>query len=275
MQSGADVYHGTHVAGTAAAIDNNSIGVPAWRPTRGSWPCASSTIVIGTSDDIASGIAYAAQQGADVINLSLGGPGSDPSISNAVDVANSSNAVVAAAGNESLNNDEFPEAPCVLPQANLICVASIDNNGLRSGLTTAHDRRRGRSRRRHPQHPGNRPARLPVPGRHLHGRAACLRRRRARAGIRPRPTPRSSRPSSSVRRLPSLVGDTSTGGLVDSGAAIRRARAFRSGRPGAPRAHAARQGELQALQALDPCEPHGALPVQLHRGRRPSGAGSR
>ena len=32
MQSGADVYHGTHVAGTAAAIDNNSIGVAGVAP---------------------------------------------------------------------------------------------------------------------------------------------------------------------------------------------------------------------------------------------------
>ena len=68
-------FHGTHVAGTAAAQAGNGMGVA------GVAPDASLMAVrvldgsgAGTSAWIGSGIAYAAQEGADVINLSLGGP---------------------------------------------------------------------------------------------------------------------------------------------------------------------------------------------------------
>ena len=68
-------FHGTHVAGTAAAQAGNGIGVA------GVAPEASLMAVrvldgngAGTSSRIGNGIVYAAQEGADVINLSLGGP---------------------------------------------------------------------------------------------------------------------------------------------------------------------------------------------------------
>ena len=211
-----------------------------------------------------------------MINLSLGGPGSDPSISNAVDVANSSNAVVvAAAGNESLNNDEFPEAPCVLPQANLICVASIDNNGLRSGFSNYGPRPSTWALPEEASAAPREPTRPPTSS----WTAPPWPRRMSPA------SPRScgagsgrarhrDRPGHQAERAPAPVA----GGRHQHGRPRRlRGRHPAGARPsdqagrGAPRAHAARQGELQALQALDPCEPHGALPVQLHRGRRPQG----
>jgi thermitase len=96
-----DHGHGTHVAGIAAACTNNVTGVAgvAWGARlmpvkvldyRGS----------GTYEQVANGITYAADQGADVINLSLGGTGPNNTLSDAVEYArNRGSLVVAAAGN--------------------------------------------------------------------------------------------------------------------------------------------------------------------------------
>lgn len=126
-------FHGTHVAGTAAATDANGLGVA------GVAPDAQIMAVrvldgdgSGSSTDIGDGIAYAAQNGADVINLSLGGPAGagDQFMSSAVSFADQRNAVVvAAAGNEDNDNDANPTTPCTLPQANLICVAAVTQTG--------------------------------------------------------------------------------------------------------------------------------------------------
>ncbi len=122
--------HGTHVAGTAAAQDGNSLGVA------GAAPDAQIMAVrvldgdgSGTNADVADGIAYAAEEGADVINLSLGGPSFSATMSAAIDTAQAQDSlVVAAAGNQGANNDASPRYPCSYPQSNLICVAAIDLN---------------------------------------------------------------------------------------------------------------------------------------------------
>ena len=131
-------FHGTHVAGTAAATADNGRGIA------GVAPEAEIMAVrvldgdgSGTTADIADGITYAADNGADVINLSLGGPaGGDTAMSNAVDFAATQNVVVvAAAGNEANDNDSNPTTPCTLPQANLICVAALNENGRLAGFS--------------------------------------------------------------------------------------------------------------------------------------------
>lgn len=131
-------FHGTHVAGTAAAIDDNGLGIA------GVAPNAQIMAVrvldgdgSGASDDIGNGIAYAAQNGADVINLSLGGDSnSDPFMAAGIAVADQLNAVVvAAAGNENNNNDSNPTMPCNIVSPNLICVAAVDEDGLRAGFS--------------------------------------------------------------------------------------------------------------------------------------------
>jgi thermitase len=132
-------FHGTHVAGTAAAVDDNALG------TAGVAPDAEIMAVrvldgngSGSSDDIANGIAFAAQNGADVINLSLGGPAdvTDEVMSDAVAVADGLDAVVvAAAGNEAGDNDATPTTPCTLPHNNLLCVAAITESGALAGFS--------------------------------------------------------------------------------------------------------------------------------------------
>ena len=97
--------HGTHVAGIASAITNNSTGVAGL-----SWD--GRLISIKSLDDggsgfyswIANGIIAAADAGAEVINLSLGGTSSSPTLQLAVDYAWSKGAViVGAAGNNGRN----------------------------------------------------------------------------------------------------------------------------------------------------------------------------
>jgi thermitase len=131
--------HGTHVAGTAAAIADNSQGVA------GVAPQAQIMAVrvlggdgTGSTSTIANGIAFAANNGAGVINLSLGGPSGpgDSTMQNAIGLAEGRGAVVvAAAGNDDNNNDVNPATPCTLPNANLICVAAVTKTGARASFS--------------------------------------------------------------------------------------------------------------------------------------------
>lgn len=107
-----DEGHGSHVAGTVAQTTNNNTGVAgvAFNATimpikvldsRGS----------GSFDDIADGIYYAVDNGADVINMSLGGGSSLSILEDAVNYAwNNGVVVVCAAGNEDTSAPSYPAA---------------------------------------------------------------------------------------------------------------------------------------------------------------------
>ena len=122
--------HGTHVAGTIGARSNGLgvVGV-SWQvdllPVRALGPTGS-----GTSESIANALIYAAQNGARVVNASLGGSSYDPTLEASVANAPGTLFVVAAGngGQDRLgdNNDLAPVYPCNLPEANLICVAATD-----------------------------------------------------------------------------------------------------------------------------------------------------
>jgi serine protease len=92
--------HGTHVAGTIAALrDNNKIGVTGAAPGAKILPVKVLNCS-GYASDVANGIKWAADNGAKVINLSLGGTSSDAGQNAAIAYARSRGAVViAAAGN--------------------------------------------------------------------------------------------------------------------------------------------------------------------------------
>jgi serine protease len=129
--------HGTHVAGIAAAITGNRIGVAGTAPGAKILPVR----VLdkgGAGEDTAidAGIRWAADHGAKVINLSLGPgtplvgnvPGSGAGDEAAVAHAFSKGAVVvAAAGNESVPLCDYPAA-----SKHAVCVAATDRNGLPS-----------------------------------------------------------------------------------------------------------------------------------------------
>ena len=117
--------HGTHVAGIAAAITGNNIGV-----TGLGRDCSLMNVKVlgdsgyGYSSWIASGIIWAADNGADVINLSLGGSSSLETVEDAVDYAWSKGVVVvAAAGNNGSSSPFYPAY-----YANCIAVGASDTN---------------------------------------------------------------------------------------------------------------------------------------------------
>lgn len=133
-------WHGTHVAGTVAAVTNNSTGVAGVAygakvvPIRVLGKCG------GLTSDIADAIVWAAGGSvsgvpsnpypARVINMSLGGGGSCSStMQSAINSARSNNAVVVvAAGNEATNAANSMPANC----SGVIAVAATNRSGGRA-----------------------------------------------------------------------------------------------------------------------------------------------
>lgn len=125
--------HGTHVAGIAAAITNNGVGVAGVAPNAKILPVrALNDSGSGTLADIASAIRYAADRDAEVINLSLGSTQHSATMQSAVNYAwNQGSVVVAAAGN---TGDTTINYPAYYP--NTIAVASTDSNDRKSSFST-------------------------------------------------------------------------------------------------------------------------------------------
>lgn len=134
-------FHGTHVAGTIAAVTNNTTGVA------GVCGPANLTRVMhlrvlgkggGADSDIAQAVLYAARLTnatgllpavrADVINMSLGSPGSTATMQSAVTAARNAGVIVfAAAGNNNSGVAFFPAA-----YANVVSVSAVDINSVKA-----------------------------------------------------------------------------------------------------------------------------------------------
>lgn len=110
VQADDDNGHGTHVAGTIAQSTNNNFGVAGIAYGAKLMPLkVLSKQGGGTISDIAEAIKFAADNGADVINLSLGGAGESHLMKEAIDYAYNKNVVViAAAGNANQNSAGYP-----------------------------------------------------------------------------------------------------------------------------------------------------------------------
>ena len=103
------MYHGTHVAGIIAAAKGNGEGGYGIHPSVKILPIDVFDQRGATDFSIAEGIMYAIQNGAKVINLSLGGYGRAPIMEEAIKMAISNNiVVVAAAGNENWDEVSIP-----------------------------------------------------------------------------------------------------------------------------------------------------------------------
>jgi thermitase len=102
--------HGTHVAGTAAAGTDDGFGIAGVAP--GARILAVRVLDAegaGNYSSVARGITYAADNGAKVINLSLGGPEPSIALREAIDYAASRGSiVVCATGNESASSVAWP-----------------------------------------------------------------------------------------------------------------------------------------------------------------------
>ena len=108
-----DHGHGTHVAGTIAAVGNNGVGVVGV-----SWTAKVMAVKFlgadgsGSTSGAISSVLYAADKGARVMNNSWGGGGFSQALQDAITAALNANSLfVAAAGNRNNNNDAFPNYP--------------------------------------------------------------------------------------------------------------------------------------------------------------------
>lgn len=139
------VLHGTHVAGTVAAVTNNNTGVAGTAPNaRLLHLRVLGNQGYGSTSDIVDAIVWASggsvsgvpanTHPAEVINLSLGGSGScSATYQNAINSAVSrGSTVVIAAGNSNVNVSNASPANC----NNIISVAANDQNGARSIWTS-------------------------------------------------------------------------------------------------------------------------------------------
>lgn len=128
--------HGTHVAGTIASA-NNGFGSTGIAPDAKILPVkVLSDNGSGSTFSVAAGIRYAADMGADVINLSLGG-GFSRTVQAAVSYANSlGSVVIAAAGNEGAGQPSFP-ARLASTLTNVISVGAHDSNGRIAGFSNS------------------------------------------------------------------------------------------------------------------------------------------
>lgn len=107
-----DHGHGTHCAGTIAQSTDNGRGVVGLAPGCKIMPLkVLSAQGWGNTSDIADAVRFAADNGADVISMSLGGGGYSRVMHSAVNYAQSKGVVVvAAAGNADRNRVEYPAA---------------------------------------------------------------------------------------------------------------------------------------------------------------------
>ena len=129
-----DLYgHGTHVAGIVAALTNNGIGVAGV-----GYNTSLMNVKVmddtgnGFDSDLASGIIWAADNGAKVINMSLGGADASITLENAVNYAwNKGVVLVASAGNNGNSQTNYPAY-----YTNCIAVAATDQNDAKSSFST-------------------------------------------------------------------------------------------------------------------------------------------
>jgi subtilisin family serine protease len=130
-----DYGHGTHVAGIAAARINNGIGIAGMAGGATIMPVDVFNVGIGTYEDLIRAIVYATDNGARVINMSLGATSYSRGEEMAVDYAWSHGVVLAAsAGNTGRENAHYPAA-----HENVIAVAATAANDSLCGFSTRGD----------------------------------------------------------------------------------------------------------------------------------------
>lgn len=127
-----DHYHGTHCAGIAAAEGNNSAGITGIA----GWDAGATNYVYimpvkvldktgsGYTSWVSDGVVWAADHGAKVISMSLGGPDSNQTLTAAITYAWGKGVlIVAAAGNDGVSTKFYPAG-----NDHVISVGATDSN---------------------------------------------------------------------------------------------------------------------------------------------------
>ncbi|MGE0633585.1 MAG: S8 family serine peptidase [Pseudobdellovibrionaceae bacterium] len=126
-----DHGHGTHCAGTIGASGNDGKGIVgvAWkvRIMGAKFLTAGGS---GTLEGAVKSIDYATQMGAHIISASWGGGGESDILRQSIERARDKGIVfIAAAGNDSSNNDSRPSYPASYNVSNIVAVAALGNKG--------------------------------------------------------------------------------------------------------------------------------------------------
>lgn len=126
-----DQGHGSHCSGTIGATGDDGKGIVgvAWnvRIMGVKFLSASGS---GSLDGALKAIDYATSKGARILSNSWGGGGASETLKQAIERSNAAGALfVAAAGNESNNNDSRPTYPATYDVPNILSVAAVDNRG--------------------------------------------------------------------------------------------------------------------------------------------------
>ena len=142
-----DVGHGTAIAGLIAATHDNSLGIAGAAPGVSIMPlrfignrfpseaeCSGAnppaTCECNYTSAAIHALDYAIDNGADIINMSFGGPDEDPALRDALAAAVEAGIfLVAAAGNEALDLDETPSYPASFDLEGMLSVGSHTNDG--------------------------------------------------------------------------------------------------------------------------------------------------
>ena len=128
--------HGTHVAGVIAARTGNDLGISSIAPNAKILPIrivdANGNGYLSTA---AAGIVYAADHGADVINMSIAARATQVALAEAVAYARAKGVVVVAAAGNDRATGSPPSYPAAEP--GVIAVAATDQNDAVAGYSTA------------------------------------------------------------------------------------------------------------------------------------------
>jgi len=130
--------HGTHVAGTIAALENTTAVV-------GVAPGAEILPVRvlddsgrGSVDDVADGFDLAGDRNVRVVNASLGSD-TYSAYERAAIAAHPNTLYVVAAGNDGADNDATPAYPCNYDEPNIVCVGASDSDDLEASFSNYGD----------------------------------------------------------------------------------------------------------------------------------------
>ncbi len=132
-----DNGHGTHVSGTIGAVGNNGVGVAGVN-----WQVKILPIKFlsagggGYTSDAVAAVDYATRMGVRLTNNSWGGGGYSQALEEAIRAAGDAGILfVAAAGNDSENNDTYPHYPSSYDLSNIVAVAATDHNDALAGFS--------------------------------------------------------------------------------------------------------------------------------------------